>query len=294
VKVHPQQIPVHQYGRGGALMVAAAGCLVVNDALCKWLMPVYPAGQLMAIRGVAMLLVFLCASAVSNSIARRVTFRSRKLHALRAGLIGISALLFLSGLSAMPLANAVALSFTSPLAVAAFSGPILGERVDAKRWLAIGIGFLGVILILDPSLENYGPASVLPVLAGVAIALSDLLTRRMSTQETSVSISVSTAVGTALVGACTFAFGWRWPDQEALVVVGLASVFFLLAYVFIAQAFRVAPASYVAPFRYSALVWSLAIGFVLWGQVPDLTVLIGAFLIVIAGGYLIRANRSPL
>lgn len=287
-----QPNPTHQYARGGAFMVAAAGCLVVNDALCKWLMPAYPAGQLMALRGVAMLVIFLGASALSNSVARRVAFRSKKLHTLRAGLVGLSALLFLSGLSAMPLANAVALSFTSPLAVAAFSGPVLGERVDGKRWIAIGLGFVGVILILDPSLEHYGLASVLPVLAGVAIALSDLLTRRLSTQETSVSISVSTAIGTAVIGACTFAFGWRWPDQTALVVVALAGVFFLLAYVFIAQAFRVAPASYVAPFRYSALVWSLVIGAVLWGQVPDPIVLLGAFLIVIAGGYLVGANRG--
>lgn len=288
-----RQSPMQQYGKGGAFMVAAAGCLVVNDALCKWLMPQYPAGQIMAIRGAGMLVIFLGASLVSNTVARRVTFRSKKLHALRAGLIGISALLFLSGLSAMPLANAVALSFTSPLAVAAFSGPMLGERVEAKRWLAIGIGFLGVVLILNPSLEHYGPASVLPVLAGLAIAMSDLLTRRMSTQETSISISLSTALGTALVGACTFAFGWRWPDQGALVVVGFASIFFLLAYVLIAQAFRVAPASYVAPFRYSALVWSLAIGFVLWGQIPEPIVIIGAVLIVIAAGYLVRVNWTP-
>ena len=284
---------LQQYGKGGAFMVAAAGCLVVNDALCKWLMPQYPAGQIMVIRGAAMLVIFLGASLVSDTVARGVTFRSKKMHALRGGLIGISALLFLSGLSAMPLANAVALSFTSPLAVAAFSAPMLGERVEAKRWLAIGIGFLGVVLILNPSLEHYGPASVLPVLAGLAIALSDLLTRRMSTQETSVSISLSTALGTALVGACTFAFGWRWPDQSALVVVGFASIFFLLAYVLIAQAFRVAPASYVAPFRYSALVWSLAIGFALWGQIPDRIVIVGAMLIVIAGLYLVRVNWTP-
>lgn len=285
--------PMQQYGKGGALMVAAAACLVVNDALCKWLMPQYPAGQIMAIRGAVILVMFLGASLASNTVARGVTFRSKKTHALRAGLIGLSALLFLSGLSAMPLANAVALSFTSPLAVAAFSGRMLGERVEAKRWLAIGVGFLGVLLILNPSLEHYGPASVLPVLAGLAIALSDLLTRRMSTHETSVSISLSTALGTVVVGACTFAFGWRWPDQGALIVVAVASVFFLLAYVLMAQAFRVAPASYVAPFRYSALVWSLAIGFVLWGQVPDHIVLIGAILIIIAGIYLVRVKWTP-
>ena len=287
------QGPLQQYGKGGAFMVAAAACLVVNDALCKWLMPQYSAGQIMAIRGAVMLVILLGASLASDTVARGVIFRSKKIHALRAGLIGLSALLFLSGLSAMPLANAVALSFTSPLAVAAFSGPMLGERVEARRWLAIGVGFLGVLLILNPSLEHYGAASVLPVLAGLAIALSDLLTRRMSTHETPVSISLSTALGTAVVGASTFAFGWRWPDQGALIVVAVASIFFLLAYILMAQAFRVAPASYVAPFRYSALVWSLAIGFVLWGQIPDDIVLVGAILIIVAGVYLVRAKWTP-
>jgi drug/metabolite transporter (DMT)-like permease len=253
-------------------------------------MPQYPAGQIMAIRGAAMVLIFLGASLALDAVRRRVTFRSKKMHALRAGLVGLSALLFLSGLSAMPLANAVALSFTSPLAVAALSGPMLGERVEAKRWLAIGVGFSGVLLILNPSLEHYGPASVLPVLGGLAIALSDLLTRRMSSDETAASIALSTGLGTAIVGGFTVAFGWRWPDHGAVIVVGVASIFFLLAYVLMIQAFRAAPASYVAPFRYSALVWSLALGFVLWGQVPDHIVIVGAIMIIVAGIYLVRAR----
>jgi drug/metabolite transporter (DMT)-like permease len=281
---------MQRYGKGAALMVAAAACLAVNDALCKLLMPQYPAGQIMAIRGAAMVLIFLGASLVFDAVRRGVTFRSKKMHALRAGLVGLSALLFLGGLSAMPLANAVALSFTSPLAVAALSRTMLGERVEAKRWLAIGVGFSGVLLILNPSLEHYGPASVLPVLGGLAIALSDLLTRRMSSDETAASIALSTGLGTALVGGCTFAFGWRWPEQSAVIVIGVASVFFLLAYVLMIQAFRAAPASYVAPFRYSALVWSLALAFVLWGQVPDHIVIIGAIMIIAAGIYLVRGR----
>lgn len=269
-------------------MIAAAGCLVVNDALCKWLMPEYPAGEVIAIRGAVMLALVGGASLLSRAVLRQLVFRSYKLHLFRAGLIGVSALLFLSGLAYMPLANAVALSFTSPLAVAVLAGPVLGERVGATGWAAIGVGFLGAMLILNPSVEQYGPASVLPALAGIATAMTDLMTRRMSPRETSISISMSTALGTFLVGACTLAFGWRWPDLYGLAVVALAGVFFLLAYVFIAQAFRIAPASYVAPFRYSALVWGLAIGFALWGQVPDPMVLVGAILIVASGGYLVR------
>lgn len=284
---------MQQYGKGGAFMIAAAGCLVVNDALCKWLMPQYPAGQIMAIRGATMLAIFGGAALVSGAVAQRMVFRSMKSHGVRAGLIGVSALLFLSGLAVMPLANAVALTFTSPLVVAAISGPMLGEKVGTKRWLAIGIGFLGVLMILNPSVEHYGPASVLPLLAGVTIAVSDLLTRRMSQQETSISISMSTALGTALVGVCTFAFGWPGPDLTAFAVVGLAGVFFLLAYVLMSHAFRIAPASHVAPFRYSALVWSIAIGFALWGQMPDAVVLLGAVLIVVSGGFLVRVSQSP-
>ena len=278
------------HARGGAFMLAAAGCLVVNDALCKSLMPHYPAGQIIVIRGAAILALFGGASLVSRAVREGVTFHSTKLHAVRAGLIGLSALLFLSGLSAMPLANAVALSFTSPLAVAALAGPLLGERVHAGGWIAICVGFLGTLLVLNPSFEHYGPAAILPVLGGITTALSDLMTRRMSKHETSVSISISTAFGTVLVGACTAAFGWRWPDLIALLAVGAASVFFLLAYVFMTHAFRTAPAAYVAPFRYTALVWSLLLGFALWGQIPDVAVLMGALLIVAAGAYLMRHN----
>ena len=129
--------------------------------------------------------------------------------------------------------------------------------------------------MLNPSFEHYGPAAILPVLGGITTALSDLMTRRMSKHETSVSISISTAFGTVLVGACTVAFGWRWPDLIALWRWGGPASFFLLAYVFMTHAFRTAPAAYVAPFRYTALVWSLVLGFALWGQIPDVAVLMG-------------------
>ena len=84
---------IQRYGKGAALMVAAAACLAVNDALCKSLMPQYSAGQIMAIRGAAMVLIFLAASLAVDGVRRRVTFRSKKMHALRAGLIGLSALI---------------------------------------------------------------------------------------------------------------------------------------------------------------------------------------------------------
>lgn len=143
-----------------------------------------------------------------------------------------------------------------------------------------------MLLVLDPSIEQFGVASLLPAIAAVISAIADLMTRRMSVRETSLSFVVSTALGAIAVGLCTIGFGWRWPDAPSVALVSLAGVFVLLAHYFIAEAFRSAPAFYVSPFRYSALVWGLLISSVVWRQTPDLTVLAGSGVLIGAGLYL--------
>jgi len=270
---------------GGALMVASMALLAVNDAACKSLFPQFSASQVMAMRGAVMVAVVLGVALAFPAARRQLTFREGRLHALRAGLVGVSALLYLGGLTSIPLANTLALTFISPFIVVALSGRMLGEPVGTSVWLGVLTGFAGVGLVLQPTFRHFGPITILPLLAGVTIAVTDLLTRRMSVTESPLAIVMSTSLGTLAVGLVAAGRDWRMPGAQAVALVSLAAIAFLLAYLLMAYAFRAAPAPYVSAFRYSALVWSVAFGYWLWGQVPDALAMTGLVLIALGGAY---------
>jgi len=281
-------------GKSGTLMIAASGCFTINDALCKWVMPNYPVGEIVAVRSLVILVLVGTAALLSRTLAAQLVFHSYKLHAVRACLLAFSAMLFLSGLAYMPLTNAVALSFTSPLFVVILAGPLLGEHVAPSHWLAVSAGFIGTLFVLDPSIEEFGWVSILPACAAMVTAATDLMTRRLASKESSLSLALSGAVGPLLFGSCTMAFGWNWGDAASVSIVATAGVFVFLSYYLVAEAFRRGPASYVSPFRYSALVWGTAIALLVWGQVPDPSVLLGSFVLIGSGLYLakVRTTRS--
>jgi len=269
---------------GGTLMIAATALLAVNDAVCKLLFPQFSASQVMAMRG-AMMVAIVTAVALAVPAARRqLRFRQRRLHAIRAGLVGLSALLYLGGLTSIPLANTMALTFISPFLVVALSGRLLDEPVGVSVWIGVVTGFVGVGLVLQPTFRYFGPVALLPLLAGATIAATDLLTRRMTVTESPLSIVMSTSLGTLAVGLAT-GRDWRMPGTQATALLSLAAIAFLLAYLLMAYAFRAAPAPYVSALRYTALVWSVVFGYWMWGEVPDALAMTGLVLIAVGGAY---------
>lgn len=280
------------HAKGGTLMIGAAGCFTINDALCKWVMPEFAIGAIMTGRSVVVLVLIGTAALLSRGVSAQLVFRSYKLHIMRGCLQALSALLFLSGLALMPLTNALALSFMSPLFVALVARPVLGEHVDAKRWVAVVTGFVGSLCVLDPTIREFGWASVLPACAAMVSAVTDLMTRRMTSRESSLSLAVSGAAGAFVCGAATAIFGWQWGGPASLTLIGLAGIFVFLSYYFVAEAFRYAPASYVSPFRYSALLWGAAMAFVMWGDTPDANVVLGSAILIASGVYLGRVART--
>jgi drug/metabolite transporter (DMT)-like permease len=274
--------------KGGRAMILATGCFTINDALCKWLMPQYAVGEIVAVRSLSALVLIGAAALLSRPVLAQLVFKDYKLHAIRAGLLALSAMLFLSGLSSMPLTNALSLSFASPLFVVLLARPLLGERVAGRCWVAVAIGFIGMLLVLEPSVEEFGWQSVFPACAAMVSAATDLMTSRMSNQESSFSLVASGAVGAFVFGLCTAIFGWHYADSMSLGVMVLAGAFMVLSYYFIVEAFRRGPASYVAPFRYSALIWAVVIAFLAWGQTPNPNVLFGAAVLMASGWYLAK------
>ncbi|MBL8672710.1 MAG: DMT family transporter [Alphaproteobacteria bacterium] len=215
-------------------------------------------------------------------------------HALR-GAIGIAGMLtvYLS-YARLPLADAVALTFTVPLWVTAFAGPLLGERADARAWGAVVVGFAGVLVIFPPT----GTADWLSVAFGLLgnglIALQITLIRRLGRTDSTTRIvfyyTMALAAGTAVLAP----IDWRTPSLDHAGILVAIGVLGGVAHLCMTQAYRVAPAASVAPFDYTGLLWSVLFGLLLWGEQPSANLAAGAAIIIASGIYVLqRSRRRP-
>jgi drug/metabolite transporter (DMT)-like permease len=179
----------------------------------------------------------------------------------------------------------------SPTFIALFSAPLLAERVGLNRWIAIVGGFVGVLIVVRPGGASFEWALLIPVACALANAFRDLMTRRLARTETSVAILFWSTIIVTAAGATTAPFGWRpltATDAAWFVAVGVLNTG---AHFFLIEAFRLAEASIVAPVRYTSLVWAAVLGYVIWGDVPDVWVWTGAAVIIASGLYMVRSER---
>jgi drug/metabolite transporter (DMT)-like permease len=279
-------------GRGIACMVAGAGLLTISDGFVKWLTDGYPVSQIIVVRGAFILLpMFILAWRTDNLSALRVTRPGWQ--ALRALLFTASVFLFLNGLRFNPLAINTAIAFASPLIITALAVPFLGESIGWRRWSAVLVGFCGVLVIVRPIGESINIFALLPLATAVTGAFQDIITRRISDTESALSVLLCSSV-CVMVAASGFAFdgSWRLPtviDFSFLVLTGLLSG---AAHYLLIETFVLAEAAVVAPFRYSALVWGLLIGFLVWGDMPTESDWLGILLIVGSGIYIIHRESK--
>lgn len=282
----------HRTGQGIACMVAGAGLLTISDGVVKWLTDGYPVTQIIVIRGVFILLpMFILAWRLGKLSSLRV--RRPGWQAVRALLFTASVFLFLNGLRFNPLAINTAIAFASPLIITALAVPFLGESIGWRRWSAILVGFCGVLVIVRPIGETINIYALLPLACAVTSAIQDIVTRRISDTESALSVLLCSSVAVMLV-ASGFAFDGTWrlptlPDFGLLVLTGLLSG---AAHYLLIETFVLAEAAIVAPFRYSALVWGLGIGFIVWGDLPTGSDWLGIVLIVASGIYIIHRESQ--
>jgi drug/metabolite transporter (DMT)-like permease len=278
--------------RGIIAMVAGAGLLTLSDATTKHLTTSYPLGQVLCLRQVAALLFILTYPwIVTGTRALRIVDGRGQLF--RGALFLAGSVIVVVSLHHLPLAFVSILLFSSPLFVAIMSAPVLGERVLSYQWIAIAVGFVGVLLIVQPGGRSVEWIVLLPVLGAFLNALRDATTRLLSRTDTSISILFWSGVITCLGGICTVPFGWKPVDFEGgmwFLAAGLANA---AAQFLVIEAFRLGNAALVAPFRYSGLVWAMLIGFLAWGEVPDAWMLTGMAIIVGAGVYMVRRGTRP-
>lgn len=272
--------------RGAALMAASMAAFTFNDALIKLVAQSVPLFQMVFLRGVsATILVALLAWSM-GAFARPIPRADRGRVVLRVCAEVCAFLPFIIALTNMPLANVTAILQAAPLAITLAGALFLGEAVGWRRWVAILVGFGGVMLIVRPGSEGFNAYALLALATVVGITLRDIVTRRLSADVPSLQVAVWTALTICLVGlVCSLFTPWAPISVlEGVMIVG-ASVFILGGYLFSIMVMRVGEISFVAPFRYTALVWGLLLGWLVFGQWPDGITLLGSAIIMATGIY---------
>ena len=273
------------------LMLSAVALFALMDAGLKLLSPHYPPLQVATLRGLSSLplvLVWVLCTANLRSLLRV----HWPLHLLR-GVLGIGMMVgFVYGLRSMPLSTAYSITFIAPMLVTAMAGPLLGETVGRQRWIAIGIGMIGMLVILRPTGQGMATAGGLAVLIAAACYAASAITVRLLAQRDSVQAMVLWFLVLLSLGAGLMAAP-RWVPLQAsdfwiIAGVGLAGS---LAQVALTEAFRRGEASLIAPLEYTALFWVVCLDLVLWGVLPDTVTWIGAGIIVASGLYLLRREK---
>lgn len=280
--------------RASITMLLAVAFFALMDAGLKELAGSYPPMQVAALRGAASL-PFVLAWVLATSGLRPLLKVRWPLHLLRGGIgIGMMAT-FAYALQTLPLTTAYSVFFVAPLLITGLSVPLLGEKVGPRRWTAIGIGLLGVLVLLRPrgdGLMSWAAFAVLLAAAGYAV--SAITVRILARTDSTASMMVW-----LLVFLATGAGALAWPswvpiapgDGWVIIGVGLAGA---LGQYAITEAFRTGEASLLAPLEYTALVWGVLLDVSLWGVLPDSITWLGAAIIVASGLYLLRRERVHL
>lgn len=274
-----QNRPIH------GISAACAGMFVmtVQDAVVKWLTQDYPVLEIMFLRALVMLPMVLVLIAASEGLAGLRT-RKPRAHLLRVVLAFLTFICFFTAVGRMPLADVMAIVFATPLFVTLLSGPLLGETVGWRRWLAVMVGFGGVLVMIGPSLGGSDPwAALIALAACLFYALWVIQTRRMAASESSAVMVFYGVVFFAIASLPAAPFGWVLPKLlDAWLFLALGAVSTAGMWL-VTQSYRLAPASVVVPFDYTAMIWAVALGYWIWGDVPGLPVLLGATLVVGSG-----------
>jgi len=284
--------PSRRNVRAIAWMVAAVGVLSLMDAAMKWLAPHYPPLQVAAMRGAASLPLVLVWLALRGGFRQVVAVRWG-LQIARSAMSVLMLTCFVYAVRALPLADAYSIFFVSPLLITALSVPLLGERVDARRWAAIAVGLLGVLVVLRPTgAGTLTLAGLAALTAAACYSLSAIAVRVLGRTDSTESMMFwFTAMVAAGAGALA-APAWvalrpeHWP---VLAVVAVTGAFGQYA---VTEAFRRGEASVVAPFEYTAIGWGVGLDWALWSTLPQARMLAGAAIVIAAGLYLLQRERS--
>lgn len=285
-------LPLSPNFRGALFMAISMAGFTTNDAITKYASASMNMGQVMVIRGIfATALIGLLAWHQGAFRAPRAL--GHPLVIVRVlGEVG-GTVTFLIALAHLPIATVSAVLQALPLAVTMGAALFLGEDVRWRRWLAIAVGFIGVMIIVRPGFEGFSVYTLYALACVVFCAIRDLATRSLPDHIPSSLISTATAAAVMIAGVFLFVpmGGWTPPSASSVGLLGIGAVLLVIGYQFIIMAMRVGDISFIAPFRYTALIWAMALGFAIFGDIPDTAMIVGAVIVVGSGLYALYRER---
>ena len=286
-------MPLSPNFRGALFMALAMMSFTTNDTMVKFLSETMPMGQIVFMRNlIASVVIFLIAYRQHALRPIRLAF-SPYIVIRIIGEVG-GTVMFLIGLSHIPIGNASAILQALPLAVTMGAALFLGEPVGWRRWSAILVGFIGVLVIVRPGVEGFSPYALIVAITVLFAAGRDIATRKIDPSIPPLFISSLTAPAVALAGLFLDPpTSTQWVSVgiwECALLIGAASLI-LVAYHFIIHAMREGDISFIAPFRYSSLIVAILFGYLVFGDIPDIYIIIGALMIVASGLYTIYRER---
>jgi drug/metabolite transporter (DMT)-like permease len=275
---------------GLGLGALAFGLFSLMDATVKWLSASYPVTQILACNALfALLPVGLLA--VRRGGRSQLRTRRLGLHLLR-GLLGTTAgILAFYAFSRLPLADAYAIIFATPLLITALSVPFLGEAVGWRRWSAVLVGFIGVVVMLRPGLAPVGAGNLAALGAACASACAVLLVRKLSVTETTASIAFYSNATAAVLTGVLFGPTFVLPSPGDLALMAASGLIGGTALLVLIAAYRRSPAALVAPFQYSQMLWAIVLGALVWGDLPEPLTLLGASIVAASGLFILYRER---
>lgn len=270
---------------GILLLCAGVAMFGMGEACVKVLAKDFDILQVVWARYTFHALVFLLIFSRTGIRSQMVT-RRPFLHLARSAALLCGTVFFFTALIYLPLPEAVAINFASPLLVTALSIPFLGEKVGPRRWAAIFVGFIGVLVIIRPGLGVMHWAAALPLGTAVCYACYQIMTRIAGrTENTRTSLFWTSAVG-VIVMSCIAPFVWTAPDATSWALMVATGAFFGFGHYLLIRAFEVAPVSTLSPFLYSQIIWVTLISVFIFHQVPDRIAMLGAAIVIASGLYI--------
>ena len=279
--------------KGAALMTGCVFAYVINDAFMKLLFSEIALFQAVFLRSMITVPPVLVMAWITKVTIRNLSNQDKRLILVRVGAEICTTIAFLTALKYMPLANVTAILQALPLAITMAAAFFLAEPVGWRRWSAILVGFIGVLIVVRPGLEGFNIYALSALVAIIFITVREISTRKLTSEVPTVTVALSTAVGSALFAGIMM-IGTEWHAVSAvswLLIIG-AAVAVLIATLLSVMAMRTGEIGFVSPFRYTSMLGAIGLGILMFGDWPDQLTLVGTFIIVITGMYSFHRERK--
>jgi drug/metabolite transporter (DMT)-like permease len=284
-----------------SLKIAATFFFALMDAFARFAGQTVPVGEVVFFRSAFGIVPVVIYFAWRREIRTVLHTRRPGAQAIR-GLLGAGGMFSnFAAVARLPIADVTAIYFYSPLITVALAALILREQVGVYRWTAVIVGFIGVTLTLAPHLSvgQLGMLSAAAALGGLFAMMcavfdagAAIQVRRLTSSESTASIVLYFSLICMLAGLCTLPFGWVWPNKQEFLALCLIGILGGVSHLFLTESFRYAPASLTAPFDYAMILWAVALGYMMFGEIPGPLVIAGAAIVVGAGLFVIWRERQ--